>query len=361
MSGDAFEDRPTESLMDDGYTALREERIDDALAIARELRNRRHSSAFEIEARARWHQGERDAAVRVLEEGVGKAPKASPLWHWLACYCSDLGRYDAALEAFAREADFEDVVPSANAYNVAVVLERMERAAEALDVLDRVELPGSDPSPAHFSELRARLLFDVGRFDEAIEAATLAEEQFTTDAEAYADKANEASAEDAREDVPLDWIMMARVFAVRADARLACGDAAGAIEDAESSIDINPPDAPDRALATLRQAEGQRSEAARQLRLLVRGEIAIDEEPRRLGFFTWLDVVADDAAEAMEFARRFVPEAARPSLEIDEKEDHGAVADRLKGVYVCGQPQFFDPDAPDDEGDVEGGDAPERS
>jgi hypothetical protein len=150
--------------------------------------------------------------------------------------------------------------------------------------------------------------------------------------------------------------MMARAFAVRADAKLASGDAAGAIEDAESSIDMNPSEAPERAMTTLRQAEGQRSATARRLKLLVQGEMPDDGEQRRMGFFMSLDVVADDAAEALAFARRFVPEGARPSLDVEEVEDHGAADDRLKGAYWCGQPSWFDPDAPENDDE-----APERS
>src|SRR4051812_26314819 len=164
-----------ERLIDEGFGALAEGRLEDALTIADKLRSLRHSSHFEIEARARWERGEREQAVAVLEEGVAKVPKASPLWHWLGTYRSDLGRFDAALEALAKEAEFEHVPPSANAYNVAVVYERMGRFREALDLLDRVELPGDDgPSRAHFAEFRARLFFDLGEFGKSIDAATVA-------------------------------------------------------------------------------------------------------------------------------------------------------------------------------------------
>src|SRR5688572_19639826 len=115
--------RPTDDLMDAGYAALADGEYETALALAAELRRRRHSSNFEVEARARWAIGEREAALRLLEEGVATAPKRAPLWHWLACYRSDLGRYDAALEAFAKEAEFEHVSASSHAYNVAVVYE----------------------------------------------------------------------------------------------------------------------------------------------------------------------------------------------------------------------------------------------
>lgn len=346
MSASRFEDRETQALMGDGYAALRENRIDDALAIAAELRRRRHSSNFEIEARARWARGEREAAVAVLEEGVNIAPKATPLWHWLGCYRSDLGRYEPALEAFTREAEFESVSPSTNAYNVAVVYERMDRPADALDLLDRIERPEPPgPSPAHFAELRARLLFDLGRFNDAIEASTQAVDRFGEQAEVH-----EGGSDDEEEQPePLEWDVLARAYAVRADARLALGDPVGAVEDATACIDLGPPHAPARALDVLRRAEGKTSSSSHRYVLLLEGEMPGDEEGERRGFFVSMHVVAGSAAEGLEYARRFVPDAARPGLSLAEADDKGAAPGELPGVYWCGLLHTFDPDAPQDD------------
>ena len=337
-------DESTGSLMDCGYAALERDEHDEALALAAELRRRRHSSCFEIEARARWAMGERDAAVAVLEEGVEKAAKAWPLWHWLGTFRSNLGRYEAALEAFAREAEFEEVPPSASAYNIAVVYERMGRPGDALDVLDRIELPGNQgPEPAHFAELRARLLFGTGQYAAAIASASAALESF----------ADEASADDASGRTP-DWQVLGRAYTVRADAKLRSGDAAGAMEDAAEAVELLRAQAPARALDVLRRAEGRRPPEGRRLKLLLEGELPADEGEGRRGFFVSVDVVASDATEGLQFARRFVPEPARPGLEVAEVEDLGPAGEELGGVYFCSGLAIFDPDAPGDENEASG-------
>src|SRR5688572_19774352 len=127
-------DEKAQELMREGYAALQADEFDRALSIAAQLRRIRHSSGFEIEARARWAQSDYRGAIDVLEDGVTKAPGAGPLWHWLGCYRSDEGRYEAALEAFARESELESTGTSQNTYNIAIVYERMGRFTDALKV-----------------------------------------------------------------------------------------------------------------------------------------------------------------------------------------------------------------------------------
>src|SRR5688500_17234823 len=174
MSQDAVDE-----LMKHGFAALREERFEDALAMARKLHEMCYSGGFELEARARWEMGEHDEAIAVLERGVKVAPGAAAVWHWLACYRSDLGDYAAALEAFEKEAEFEDVAASMTTYNIAVVHERMGQFEQAMEVLGRLERPDDEgPWPGDFAELRARLLLALGRGDEAIAVAGEAIEWF---------------------------------------------------------------------------------------------------------------------------------------------------------------------------------------
>jgi tetratricopeptide (TPR) repeat protein len=336
MSEDSVNPRSIEALVDEGHAALEAGDLDNVLSIAAELKSRRHSCCFELEARARWEKDEREQAIAVLEEGVAKAPGAAPLWHWLGCYRSDLGRCDAALEAFAREAEFEHPSPGANAYNVAVVYERMGRPRDALDLLDRLELPGPDaPSAAHFKELRARLLFEDGDTDGSVDAATRAIDLFIAGLDA-------AGASNAP---PPDWSLAARAFAVRADGRLRRGDRDGATDDALRAIDIHPAQAPRRALDVLRRADARPAINARRLKLLLQGELPPSEEHGRRGFFVSAKVVADDDAEALEFARRFVREEARDGLTIEELTDEGAAEEAWKGVYWCSPLHVFDPAA----------------
>lgn len=60
-----------------------------------------------------------------------------------------------------------------------------------------------------------------------------------------------------------------------------------------------------------------------------------------LGFFTSYHVVADDAAEAMKFLKRFEPPPVRRSLVMHECEQLDDWPDEPKGVYKTFAYQFF--------------------
>lgn len=315
------DERSTDQLSKDGFAALREERYDDALAIAAELRERRFSACFELEAHVRWEMGEREAAIAVLEEGVAKAAAAPPLWHWLGCYRSDFGRYEAALEAFEREAEFEGTSVSTNTYNVAIVYERMDRAAEAMEVLARLESPGEEgPTVEHFDELRARLLFDLNRFDDCVETATRA-------IDALAARA----ADDGESEI--DYLLLSRAYAVRAMAHLRLGDRDAAIEDAEDSIAASGGGAqtPTRAMEALREAYGQKSQAAQLFDLILNVRFPTPQEGS-IGFLVRMQIIADDVDEAAYLARPFLPPDTRDVPPTGEIESSEPAPDEFKGV-----------------------------
>jgi len=273
-----------------GFTALRENRPDDALTIASQLKQHRFSACFEIEARARWAKGERNRAVQVLQEGVTQASAVPSLWHWLACYQSDQGQYDHALEAFARESLLSGSL-TANSYNVAVVYERMGRLQDALDVLDQVECPDQcGPSPAHFAELRARLLLKCGRRVDALRIAEMAAALMQFDA-----------------DNPID------------------------------------PALHDRVLRNLREARADRSKATQQLVVIVESH-KTGGEPHPTGFFRRFEVVADAVDEALGFIRPFITEQYRDALKISETKLVGPAPDQLKRVVRAGAAVWFDRD-----------------
>lgn len=348
------DERPTDDLMNDGLAALREERYDDALAVAAVLRERRFSGSFEIAARAHWANGEHDRAIEVLEDGVAKAPGAAPLWHWLACYRSDMGNYPAALDAFEKEAEFEHVAASLTTYNIAVVHERMEQYAQAIGVIDRLERPDDDgPSPGDFAELRARLLLALDRIDDAIVAADEAVEWFGRHSRSEDDGDDDAEAHpDARR---RDMTTRSRAYATRAAARSRLGERSAALEDVDLAIIHGAGGGngiPSRVYDVLRDLDAATSPAAQLFRVLVKGLLVEDEEDDApLGFYLPMQIIADDVAEALGYALRFVPEPSRPGAEIAEAEIIEPAADALKGVVFCGPFSTWDPIAADDAGE----------
>jgi tetratricopeptide (TPR) repeat protein len=340
MSEPADDERSTNQLSDDGFAALHDERYDEVLTIATELRKRRFSACFELEARARWEMGEREAAIAVLEEGVAKAAAAPPLWHWLGCYRSDIGRYEAALEAFEREAEFEVTSVSTNTYNVAIVYERMDRPADGIEVLARLESPGDEgPTAEHFDELRARLLFDLGRFDECVETATRVIDTLAAHAAAEVDESD------------VDYLLLSRAYAARAMAHLRLGDAAAATEDAEQSIAAAGGGAqtPQWAMQALREAAGEKSPTAKWFDLILTVHFPAPQDGS-IGFVVRMGIVADHVDEAVRLARPFLPPEtgeSRPRVEVQSAEP---AIDEFKGVaHVQARIYFASEDEDDDE------------
>ena len=96
----------------------------------------------------------------------------------------------------------------------------------------------------------------------------------------------------------------------------------------------------------LQRTDGQSSPVSRRYVLVIEGELPADEGSGRIGFFVSMHVVADSVAEGLNFAHRFVPDAARPGLSVADVNDEQPAAGELKGVYWCGLLHSFDPDAP---------------
>lgn len=137
--------RSTETLFNHAWKLIEEDReprhLRKALRIAKVLKKRRFSGAFEIEAKVHVAQDQLEQAIAVLEEGLQIAPEASPNLLLLGILQSDHGRLQEAIDnfhlgivRFPNEVDLYRM-------NLAESLARAERFDEALATVKRVTDP----------------------------------------------------------------------------------------------------------------------------------------------------------------------------------------------------------------------------
>ncbi len=130
-----------EKLLERGRALLGGGEIDEALRVAERLRGMRYSGGFELTALAYAAQGRLEEAVRVLEEGVEKAPRAWLNWQLLGSYRSDLGRFAAAEAAYERALTCPDVEPSSVRLNQAILAYRQGDPRKALGFAGLIDDP----------------------------------------------------------------------------------------------------------------------------------------------------------------------------------------------------------------------------
>src|SRR5437899_2861200 len=160
-----FQRKTVEELYEEGLARLDRFELDGALRIGKALKKRRHTSAFEILARAYQGKDEAEKAVEVLEEGVSVAPALAALWEQLGCYYSDLERYDEAESAFRRALEGEGVDRSSTLLNQAVLYSRMGRPAEALEAVN--SLDPQEVDRLFLDATRLAALVESGRYEES--------------------------------------------------------------------------------------------------------------------------------------------------------------------------------------------------
>ena len=130
----------------------------------------RHTYGFEVLARVEQQRGDYTAAIKQIEEGIARAPRAWPLRLVLGELHSDNGDYDAALRAYDDALGIEGADPDEIHVNAAIVLHRAGRYDDALARLAR--MPGdSDESLFAASRIKADIFNILERPDDAMEAA----------------------------------------------------------------------------------------------------------------------------------------------------------------------------------------------
>jgi tetratricopeptide (TPR) repeat protein len=318
---DNIKKRRADKLLERGHALLQEVKLDEALEIADRLRELRHSGAFEIGALARAAKGDLQEAVRVLEEGLEKAPDVWLNWQLLGNYLSDLERFPPAVAAYERALACPDVWVASVRLNQAILAQRRGDFEAALGLIEQV---GDPELSLQAASVRMGALAGSGRAEEA--------ERFGMEVL--------ESAPDADSDTDA----LARIVAAIARIRM---DRDGSTEPTRSFLVdhwqqwVSP-----EILAAIRDLDNVYSDRAEYYRLLVKGKFSETVSPGLdvRGFFRTCDVVADSPAEALQFVQRLDRHEPIADLAIEESRVLEPRPRDPKGVYWCSGRIYYDQD-----------------
>lgn len=300
-----------DDLIQSAYEALRNRECERALDLSDELLSRRHSSGFEVKARALWSLERCDEAIACLREGIERAPSVSILWHFLGCFLSDLGSFEEAVPALQRAVNLSDVHRSNEMLNLAIVLRRKGDLEESLRVLRTAVLSDSEnPTLVQFYELEAGLLMEMERFAEGLDVVEKAFEQFEKD----------GLSED------LDTLIGGTVQAGELLSQLYVLAGVGVLETGGPAEEVEGLALQSIALdqcslcgmELLRRAKPRTDADAKQWSVMVRGQGTLPDTDEVLGFFVMVNSVAITAQQAFEDALILFPPELRDRLTIQE-------------------------------------------
>jgi len=343
----AAKEETAERLMDEGFRALDDYETKQAIKIGRRLQKMRHSSAFEILALAYAKQNKLNKAIKILEEGVRKAPSVWKLWGLLGNYYSEkvlqdglqkaptvwnlwglLGNRPPEQQSYEKShACYQKALACADAdegsihLNIAIALNREEKHEEALRQVGKVT---SDELRLHAAAVKMDLLNILGRFREARELGERAVTQAPGDEK--------------------DKRQLAEIHAHLGVALLKDdGDREEALRCAWRAVRLCKEQ--ETAMWLIREASSATSPTARYMMIIVRGRwhVPVEDEREPPGFFANYEVVADSQEEALDFIRPFEPEEVRETLVVEECDVLEKSPDIPKGVYVSYASHIFFP------------------
>ncbi|HYO77158.1 MAG TPA: hypothetical protein VE010_11900 [Thermoanaerobaculia bacterium] len=316
--------RRAQKLYDDARELIDGGQYEEALEIGRKLRKLRYTGAFEVEGLA-FSGLERDEdAVRVLREGLARAPGVWQNWMLLGSCLSNLERYDEALLAYDRAAACEHALPDTIELNRAIVATRRNRNEVALQHLDAM---GHDDPDLRLRAIGVRVtaLHGLGRDDEAADLASRT-------LNAWRDE-NDA---DGQRDV-------AEMALVLGEIRMKRGEDRAALR--ADIIRWWGRTHEKRLLWLIRELQLIRSADAKYFRLTVHGAISADSPlaTDAQGFYVSVEVVADTVDEALGYYAEL--SAAElgigVALRISKSELIEQRAGDVKGVYSASGRIFY--------------------
>jgi tetratricopeptide (TPR) repeat protein len=206
-----------QTLFDEGYEALDRQDVRAALQAAKKLFKLNNTGAFEIEARAHWLAGRRKKAIRVLENGVKRYPQVALLWSYLGDFYSNCRLYDKAIPAFERAARGHGGRRALADYNISIALWRKGAFDEALLKVNLIPLDVEWPTRHALEALRATILVDLDRPQEALEAIE--------EALSLVEPGSNSRIE-------------AKMYSVRGDAKVRLGQVFAGVEDLRRALEL---------------------------------------------------------------------------------------------------------------------------
>ncbi|MFT4646944.1 MAG: tetratricopeptide (TPR) repeat protein [Glaciecola sp.] len=307
---------PSEAWISLGFQQLRDGEFEDALDTATKVEELRASAGFEIAAQAHANLGDPEAAVEVLERGVREAPNAWPNWQLLGNLYADVGRFDAAEDAYRDALQCEHVWSESIHLNQAILLGQQGHHERALTALDTIK---DDDLQFEIASARMNALFCTDKMDEALALAEtiLVQEPQT------------ASDEDA-------WYF---ISVVDMRIRMAQGLAAEEVRDRALALLVEYPEN-DHVLALIRDTRDEHSREAKYFRLVIQGN-SLDSPASVEGFYVPYDIVADSEEEAMTFIEEVESLTGFNHLEIEESEILSPKVRDPKGIYRAGTRTYF--------------------
>lgn len=270
-------------LVDQGFDSLDQEDFEGALELGKQLREYRHSAAFEIGGLAYAALGKVDQAIAYLQDGVLRAPEAWPNWQLLGNYLSDMERYDEAHKAYFNALKCEAVWRDSIYLNQAILLNRMGRYSKSLSVLEKI----------HDNELSFRKR-DVAL--QSLIALGLDEK-----AENLAHKAlgiPDYSAE--------EGVVLARIAAQLANLKLRQGKSSSEVRTFifnSFAYDENSR----QLMALVREMDNLYSDKAKYYRTLIHCKLAETSQfyGDAIGYYRYYDVIAESEKKLLEFVVEF--------------------------------------------------------
>lgn len=331
----AFTASTAEQMQRVAWQALHEGQHQCAALLGRLLRWARDPSGYEIEAFSLNYIGRRQDAIRLLEEGVARAPRAWLLWQLLGSLYSDEGRCSDADGAYGNALGCPEVDPHAVRYNMAVLLARQGRSDEALLLLrGQLASPGLRGRDRERTlRLHVRLLMHQKRYADVTELLQSELRQIGDPAA----REGEDPAQTQERMGAAAWCHAGLGHAIWRERR----DREATLQHVQQALRLRHGEP--LALDLVRQLHGLRATRGRLYRMIVKAEVERAAAGAAGAYLAHYEVVADDPEEAMRLIRELEPEGR-----LDSYEEGEAPGDVLKGVYWCSGRIYFVPEGPCD-------------
>ncbi|MGI8907490.1 MAG: hypothetical protein ACR2IE_13490 [Candidatus Sumerlaeaceae bacterium] len=274
--------------------------------------------------------GRREEAIKLLEEATSVAPTVWLNWMLLGSMLSNSERNEEALQAYDCAASCNDVNIAEVNYNQALVLKKLGKLTEALEILPASRLLFDEAIHMHIQALRLELLNQLGRHEEVLSASTAIEE-FENDKHDAADLGHYDIAVEATQWAGTANTAIADAWVAVATARRALQqDYSAVLSDVRRAFALHTSD---EALLLIRDVRNLHSPTAKAYKMTVTGQLMQDTEPRR-GFFRNYLVLSDTPEEALQFIGELEPETVTmDSCELSNDDQYVDVLTGTKGVY----------------------------